>query len=75
MAFLVPRVFRDEVEVLATDDERAVHLGRDYGARQDPAADRDFACEGTLLIYFHTFESVRLDHGKKGKKKEGATRV
>jgi hypothetical protein len=38
------------VEVLAADDEGAVHLGRDDGAGQDTAADRNHAGEGALLV-------------------------
>ena len=41
VALLVTRVFGDEVEVFAADDEGAVHLGADDGAGEDAAADGD----------------------------------
>lgn len=47
---LVTRVLLDEVEVLPADDDRAVHLGRNDGAGEDTAADRDEAGEGALLV-------------------------
>lgn len=39
VATLVTGVFGDEVEVLAANDECAVHLGGDDGACEDTAAD------------------------------------
>lgn len=51
VALLVTVVLRDEVEVLAADNEGAVHLGGDNGASQDTATDGDKAGEGALLVY------------------------
>ena len=51
VSLLVTRVLGDEVEVLAADDERAVHLGRDDGACQNATADGDEASEGAFLVY------------------------
>lgn len=50
MALLVTGVLGDEVEVLAADDESAMHLGRDDGAGQDTATDGDLAGERALLV-------------------------
>lgn len=50
VALLVPVVLGDVVEVLAADDDGAVHLGRHDGAGQDTAADGDEAGEGALLV-------------------------
>lgn len=50
VALLVTGVLRDEVEVLAADDQGAVHLGGDDGAGEDTATDRDEASEGALLV-------------------------
>ena len=50
VALLVTGVLGDEVEVLAADDEGAVHLGGHDGAGQDTATDRDEAGEGALLV-------------------------
>ena len=50
VAALVTGVLGDEVEVLAADDQSAVHLGGDDGAGQDTATDRDLANEGALLV-------------------------
>ena len=51
MSLLVSRVFGDEVEVFAADDEGTVHFRGDDGAGQDTTADRDEAGEGALLVY------------------------
>ena len=51
VALLVTRVLGDVVEVFSSDDEGSVHLGRDDGAVQDTAADRDETGEGALLVY------------------------
>ena len=50
VALLVTGVLGDEVKVLAADDDGAVHLGGNDGARQDTATDRDLAGEGALLV-------------------------
>ena len=50
MAFLVTGVFGDEVEVLAANDECAVHLRGGDGACEDTAADGDETSEGALLV-------------------------
>lgn len=51
MALLISAVLGNEVEVFAADDEGSVHFGRDNGSGKDTPADRDFAGEGTLLVY------------------------
>ena len=50
VALLVSGVFGDEVEVLAADDEGAVHFGGDDGAGEDAATDADETGEGTFLV-------------------------
>lgn len=50
MPLLVARVLGDEVQVLAADDERAVHLRAHDRAGEDAAADGDEACEGAFLV-------------------------
>lgn len=50
MALLVTGVLGDEVKVLAADDESAVHLGGNDGAREDTATDGDETSEGALLV-------------------------
>jgi hypothetical protein len=50
VALLVTGVLGDEVEVLAADDECAVHLGGDDGAGEDTATDGDEAGEWALLV-------------------------
>lgn len=52
MPLLVARVFGHEMEVFATDDEGTVHFGRDDGAGENAAPDRDLPGEGTFLICF-----------------------
>lgn len=51
MALLVTGVLWDEVKVLATDDESAVHLGGDDGSGQDTSTDGDLAGEWALLVW------------------------
>lgn len=50
VALLVTGILGDEVEVLAADDDGAVHLGGNDGAGQDTATDGDEAGEGALLV-------------------------
>ena len=50
MPLLVPIVLGDVVEVLATNDKSAVHLGGDNCTREDAATDRDKTSEGALLV-------------------------
>ena len=50
MAFLVSRVFGDEVKVFAANDEGAVHLSGDDGTGENTAADGDFASERAFLV-------------------------
>jgi hypothetical protein len=50
VAALVTGVLGDEVEVLAADDQGAVHLGGDDGAGEDTATDGDETSEGALLV-------------------------
>ena len=50
MSFFVPRVFGNEMEVFAADDECSMHLGRYHGASQYSTADGDLACEGAFLV-------------------------
>lgn len=57
MALLVTVVLGNEVEVFAADDNGSVHLGRDDGASQDTATDRDLASEGALLVCKYTVNS------------------
>ena len=62
MAFFVTAVFGNVVQVVPTDDQRAVHLGGDDGASQDTSTDRDEASEGTFLVCRANVELVRLFH-------------
>ena len=50
VTLLVPGVLGDEVEVFTANDDSSVHLGRDDGAGQDTATDRDLARERALLV-------------------------
>jgi hypothetical protein len=50
MSLLVARVFRDEVQVLAAQDQGAMHLCADDGAGEDATADGDETCEGAFLV-------------------------
>jgi hypothetical protein len=49
--FLVPGVFRNEVEVFSADDECAVHLGRNNCASQNTATNGNKTGKWTLLVY------------------------
>ena len=50
VALLVTGVLGNKVEVLAADDQGAVHLGGHNGAGEDTAADGDETGEGALLV-------------------------
>lgn len=50
VALLVTVVLGDEVEVLATDDDGALHLGGDDLTSEDAATDGDITGEGALLV-------------------------
>lgn len=50
MAFLISRIFGDEVKVFAADDESSVHFGGYDSASEDAATDGDFAGERALLV-------------------------
>ena len=50
MPLLVSRVFRDEVEVFAADDQGAMHFGGDDSASKDTASDRHFTSERALFV-------------------------
>lgn len=50
MALLVTVVLGDEVEVLATDDDGALHLGGDDLTSEDATTDGDITGEGALLV-------------------------
>ena len=47
---LVTGVLGDEVQVLAADDEGAMHFGADDGAGEDTATDGDETGEGAFLV-------------------------
>mmetsp|Transcript_22296 Transcript_22296/g.31386 ORF Transcript_22296/g.31386 Transcript_22296/m.31386 type:complete len:215 (+) Transcript_22296:123-767(+) len=44
-------VFRDEVKVIPSYNNSALHLGGDDESFQDAATDGDIACEGALLVH------------------------
>ena len=50
MAFLEAVVFLDVVEIVASNDDRALHLRRDAHALQDFPSDADVASERALLV-------------------------
>ena len=58
VALLVPRVLLDKVHVVPADDQRAVHLGRVDGSRQDAPADGHVAREGALLVDVGTLDGL-----------------
>jgi hypothetical protein len=58
VALLVTGVLGDEVEVLAADDEGAVHLGGHDGAGQDTTTDGDEASEGALLVCAENYKPM-----------------
>lgn len=50
VALLVSVVLGDVVEVVTTDDEGTVHLGRDDLSGQDTSTDGNESSEGALLV-------------------------
>jgi hypothetical protein len=57
VSLLVPRVLGDEVKIFSADNEGTVHLGRNNGAGQDTATDRDETGERALLVCKAILES------------------
>jgi hypothetical protein len=60
MSLLVSGVFGNEVQVFSTDDQGSVHLGRDDGAGEDTASDRDHTGERAFLVCIRTQGQHRL---------------
>jgi len=58
VTLLVTVVLGDEVEVLATDDDGALHLGGHDLTGQDTTTDRDITGEGALLIDVVTLDGL-----------------
>lgn len=50
MTLLVSVVFWNIVQVVTSDDDGTVHLGRDNGTGQDLTSDRDVTNEWALLV-------------------------
>ncbi|GET88216.1 40S ribosomal protein S11, putative [Leishmania tarentolae] len=59
VALLVPLVLLDEVQVVAADDDGAVHLGGVHNTAQDAAADHHVAREGALAIDVLAIQRLR----------------
>ena len=51
VSLLIPRIFRDEVEVFSADDQGSVHLCGDDGASEDSASNGDHTGEWAFLIW------------------------
>lgn len=56
VALLVTLIFLDVVEVVAPDDNGAVHLGRFDLAAENPAANRYIASKGALVVDIVTLD-------------------
>lgn len=56
VSLFVSVVLGDVVQVVSSDDDGSVHLGRDHGTRQDLTSDRDFTDEGALLVDVRTVD-------------------
>ena len=50
VAFFVPVVLGDIVQVVPSDHDGSLHLGRDDDALEDLASDGDSGGEGTLAV-------------------------
>lgn len=49
MSLLITRIFGDEVEVFAADDQRSVHFGGDDGSGKNTSTDGDSVRERELV--------------------------
>jgi len=58
VALLITVVLGDEVEVLATDDDGALHLGGDDLTIEDAATDGNIASERALLVNVVTLDGL-----------------
>lgn len=59
MSLLISVVLGDEVQVLASDDHRTVHLRRNNGTGQDTSADGNLTGERALVVYVAETPRVR----------------
>ena len=60
-------VFGDVVEVVAADDDRSVHFGRNDTAGEDAATNGDLASERAFLVWVdqgHTESVIKFDQQK-----------
>ena len=64
MPLLEPLVLADEVQVVAADDDRALHLHLDDRASEDTAADGHVAREGALLVDVVAVDGLRGKNGE-----------
>ncbi len=71
VALLVAAVLGDVAEVVAAEDNGAVHLGGDDDALEDAAADADIAGEGALLV---DVGALREQQRKRGERRQRAAR-
>lgn len=51
VSLFITIVLRNIVQVFAANDDGTVHLGGNNATSEDPAANRDQASEGALLVY------------------------
>ncbi len=56
VSLLVPVVLGHVVEIVPSDDDGPLHLGRDDHSLEDLASDRDVAGEGTFFIDVATLD-------------------
>ena len=57
MSLLESVVFSDHMEVISSDDDGSVHLGRDDNTLNDLSSDADITSEGALFIDVGAFNS------------------
>ena len=55
MSLLISVILLDEMDIVSSDDERVLHLGRNDDSFEDLSSNANIACEWTLLINICAF--------------------
>ena len=58
VSLLISLVLSNIVEVVSSDNDGVLHLGRGHHSSDDSASDTDITSEGTFLIYISSTNSI-----------------
>ena len=58
VSLLIPLVLSNIVEVVSSDNDGVLHLGRGHHSSDDSASDTDITSEGAFLIYIGSANGI-----------------